>query len=748
MKRRMELFAPGGDIDAIKAAILAGADAIYCGLSKFNARTRAVNISLDDLPGILRLAHHHECKIFITLNIIILESEISAIINLLNKLANTTVDGVIVQDLGLLYLLNRYYKSFNLHASTQMTTHNRGQIAFLSKFDVSRVNLSRELNIHEIKELSLVAHQNRILTEVFVHGSYCISFSGLCYFSSVHGGNSGNRGQCSQPCRNQYVRTAEGKDYPLNLKDNSAYFDLKELYEAGVYSLKIEGRIKKATFVYTVVDAWRKNIQALYSQQKERPDSGALYKVFNRDFSNTFLKGDINKEMFIDNPRDHTIQHLSDSMPFATPEQLEKAHLALYAEKEAMTRSVEEKIGELHTEKVALSIQLTGECGEPLNVSVKSVDYSFNVLSETPLVRKGREALNREMVLKRFKTINETAYYIDELNMNHLDTDLFIPFKELTSLKKRLLFILNGSKENVDPIRLPRLKKSEAMTEQTKLSILISSKDDISLLDENAGDIYFQLPNSFQNRLDEYIDLFLENKKLIPWFPAVIIGENYNLAVKFLSTLNPPKIISNNTGIGYEASKRGIEWIAGPYMNISNSYSVLCLKENLHCKGAFLSNELHRNQIRHINCPEDFELHFSIYHPIVLMTSRQCLFHQVTGCEKNRVDATCIQNCEKESTITTMKKENFFIEKSRGNYHNIYSAKNYLNTAIVRDMPHTFSRFLIDLRNIETETDINVDKSKLIQYFKTYIKRESEPEEILHKLIQQTTCVQYKKGIY
>ena len=563
------------------------------------------------------------------------------------------------------------------------------------------------------------------------------------------------------------MRTAAGKEYPLNLKDNSAFFDIKELYEAGVYSFKIEGRIKKADYVYTVVDALRKNIQAFLTQQKNRADNSALYKVFNRDFSNTFLKGDINKEMFIDNPRDHTIQHLSNSMPLATPEQLEKAHLALYAEKEAMKRSVEEEIKKLHIDKIALNIQLTGKCGEPLNVSVKSVDHSFNVLSETPLVRNGNEALNREMVLKRFKSINETAYYIEKLKMNHLDTDLFIPFKELTSLKKRLLFILNGSKESTTPIRLPQLKKQKAVTGATTLSILISSKDDLPLLDEHSGDIYFQLPSSFHNNLDEYINIFRDNRKLIPWFPSVIIDENYNVAVTLLSALHPPRIVSNNTGVGYEASKRGIDWIAGPQMNISNSYSLLSLKENLNCKGAFLSNELSRNQIRHITCPKDFELHFSIYHPTILMTSRQCLFHQVTGCEKNRIDATCIQNCDKKATITTMKKESFFIEKSRGNYHNIYSARNYLNTAIVKDMPHTFSRFLIDLRNIETETRINVDKAELIHYFETYIKENSErsaqtdtrimyrndptlfeSEKVLHELIQKTTSVQYKRGIY
>ena len=223
MKRKIELLAPGGDIDSIKAAILAGANAVYCGLNKFNARNRASNISFEDLQGIVRLAHKNSCEVFLTLNIIILDSEISALIKLLNRLVNTQIDGVIVQDIGMLYLLSQYFKGLIIHASTQLTTHNKGQIEFLSKLNAQRVNLSRELNINEIKTLTAVAHMNSVLTEVFVHGSYCISFSGICYMSSVHGGNSGNRGRCSQPCRDKYISTAEGNDYPLNLKDNSAY---------------------------------------------------------------------------------------------------------------------------------------------------------------------------------------------------------------------------------------------------------------------------------------------------------------------------------------------------------------------------------------------------------------------------------------------------------------------------------------------------------------------------------------------
>lgn len=745
MNRKIELLAPGGDIDAIKAAILAGANAIYCGLDKFNARNRAANISLDNLQGILRLAHQHDCEIFITLNILIVENEIPALIDLLNKLINTSVDGLIVQDLGMLYLLNKHFKGFDIHASTQMTTHNKGQIKFLSEQSVSRVNLSRELNLSEIKDLATYGHKNQVLTEVFVHGSNCISFSGLCYISSVYGGNSGNRGRCSQPCRDRYLKTPEGKDYPLNLKDNSAFYDLKALYEAGVYSLKIEGRIKKSDYVYTVVNTWKKNIQALFTNQK--PDNSALYKVFNRDFSNTFLKGDIKNDMFIDNPRDHSIQHLSALNPRANADKLEEAHLALYAEKEEVKHSVEEKIKELNADKIPLSIHLYGKCGNKLKLSIETEGSSFELFSETALVKKGSEALNKTMVFKRLKAINDTAYFIEEINMTGLDGDLFIPFKALTVLKKRLLFILNDSKEQVELVHLAKLEKSVLFSEKPKLSVLVASPDELSFCDEDCVDVYFQLPNSLEGKQEVYLELFRKNRSLIPWFPSVIIGEAYQLVVDFLNDLKPAKIVSNNTGIAYEASKKGIAWVAGPQLNLTNSYSLLCLKEKLNCSGAFISNELNRNQIKQIRCSERFDLHYSIYHPIELMTSRQCLFHQVTGCEKNRLDDTCIQNCNKTTTITNLKDSDFFIEKSRGNYHKLYNDKNFLNTAIVEELPQKFSNYMIDLRAIETGTAIHLDKTELIQLFKSVLEGELDSEKKLQESILSTTCDQYKKGI-
>jgi putative protease len=776
MEQKIELLAPGGDVDAIKAAILAGADAIYCGLDRFNARNRAANLSFAELQGILRLAHRNACRVYVTVNIMVLQSEIPALLGLLNKLANTTVDGVIVQDLGVLYLLANYFKGLEVHASTQLTTHNEGQIKFLSRLKVTRVNLSRELSLGEIKALTHVAHEHGVQTEVFVHGSNCLSFSGLCYMSSVLSGNSGNRGRCSQPCRDRYLTTSRGKNYPLNLKDNSAYFDLKELAEAGVDSLKIEGRIKKADYVYTVVDCWNQQLRSYFDDHHLLTDNRALYKVFNRDYSNGYLKGDINRNMFIDSPRDHSIRHLSQIRPYATTAELEKAHLEFYAEKDALKTEVAEKISHLSLAKDPLWVGVSGWLGTPLKVSVRTPDRSFNVYSEGCLVRvaeksqdhacrgmtgvgsrpasqaatKGKqsaECLDSQFLKDRLCALNNADYYIDHLDLASLQADLSLSFKDLNSLKKRLVYMLNGEKEVFEPVQMPRLKRAPAPKNKPRLAILIDSAVDLAFGEQTAAELFFQLPDSFQDVLPELVEMFGHNPNLIPWFPAVLIGADYAVALDFLDQVRPRRLVANNTGIAGEADQRGIPWIAGPFLNIANSFSLLCLKDTFHCAGSFISNEIARIQLKSLIRPDEFRLYYSIYHPILLMTSRQCLFQQVSGCDKVRMTKECLRDCQKSASIARLDQTPLFVEKSLGSYPCLYHSQHCLNTAVVKDFPHSFDHFLIDLREVKTETECELDKLALIVLFERLLAGDVDAEGELRQAIHPTTNAQYAKGV-
>ena len=746
MKRNIEILAPGGDAKAIKTAIYAGADAIFCGLNKFNARNRATNISFEDLQGILRLAHQHDCEIFLTLNIVILDSEIPALIKLLNRLVNTSIDGVIVQDLGLFHILNQHFPTLRVHASTQLNTHNEGQLLFLKSLHAERVNLSRELNINEIKDLTKVAHQEDLKIEVFVHGSYCISFSGQCYMSSLQNGNSGNRGQCSQPCRDRYRTTSAGREYPLNLKDNSAFLDLKELYDAGVDSLKIESRIKEFEYVYTVVNAWRKQVDNYTRGKALSTDKETLYKVFNRDFSNGFLKGKINKEMFIDNPMNHSIAHFSAQQKNIAPLLLEQKLQEMLQEKEALRNTLSQAIEHYDIAKLPLSIHITGKSGKPLYFSISTPDSHFELLSQSLLTDTGTEALTASIIGKRLTAIEDTEYNLEQLTIA-LEGEVYLPFKELTLLKKQLLCKLNDQRQFISPVTVRPLKKTKKKTHIPKLSIIISSTEELNTIDDQDCTIFYHLPNHLDGSVEDYLTLFSTHQELVPLFPAVLIGRDYEAAVQLLEQLKPCLLVTNNTGIGYEAYKRGWSWIAGAQLNLTNSYSLMALKKNFNCKGAFLSQELSKQQLLGIKKPEDFELYYTIYQPLLLMTSRQCFFHQVNTCTKHLIENSCITDCEKKAHITNLKEENYIIEKSKGNYHRIYNESPLLNTELAHDIGDRFTSLVVDINPMTDDSTLHVEKDELIKLFKRHLAKDADATQRLQEAISPSNNTSYTVGV-
>lgn len=752
MSRKIELLAPGGDVEAIKAAVVAGANAVYCGLDTFNARNRASNLSFDDLSGILRLAHKYDCEVFLTLNVVILEQELPSMIKLLNKLVNSGIDGIIVQDLGMFNLVKKYFPSLDIHASTQLTTHNEGQIRFLNKIGASRVNLSRELNIEEIKSLTALSHELGVLTEVFVHGALCIAFSGQCYSSSVSVGNSGNRGRCSQACRDEYEVTQTGNKYPLNLKDNSAYFDLPELVEAGVDSLKIEGRIKGAHYVYTVVDSWRKQINQFVETGKLLPDDSNLHKVFNRDFTNSFLRGHLSKDMFIDNPRDHSVKYAVENSQAISVVQIQEVKDELHEDKNQLGAELRDKIQYLSTAKLPLKLEFSGQLNTPLGITAFVGDNDedakvISIESESLLTATGKSELDEATLRKRFRSFDNSEFALSDYSFSSYEAGLSIPFKDLTALKNKLAFLLNDSVEPIPNIEVPKLDKHPKAAGKPSMSILIANEKDFHLCELTDADIYFKLPESFKKNCTKYIDLLNANPRLIPWFPAVLIGKDYAEAVKILEQVQPKRIVSNNTGIAYKAYEMGIEWIAGPFLNTTNSYALLTLKEELNCAGAFISNEINRMQIRNIARPDNFKLLYSIYHPILMMTSRQCFFQQTVGCKKPTIEDGCMLKCEKATTITNVKGISFSIDKQKGGYPSIYNHEQFLNTDIVNDLSGLFDEFFIDLTNIGAGSKAEQNKAQLIEHFENLLAGNEDAPHQLNELVSISTNAQYSQGL-
>lgn len=770
--RNIELLAPGGDIESIKAAIIAGADAVYCGLDNFNARKRAENLNFEQLCGLLRVAHQHDCQLFLTLNIIVLEHELPALFKLLNQLVNTDIDGVIVQDLGVFEILKHYYPTLEVHASTQLTTHNTGQLSFLQQMGANRANLSRELNLDEISTMSAKAHQLEMLTEVFVHGSNCIGFSGLCYFSSAHGGNSGNRGRCSQPCRDQYQPTEIGAEYPLNMKDNSAFDDLEALVDAGVDSLKVEGRIKKYHYVHSVVTTWRKQIKRLQQKQALSNDKTKLYTVFNRDFTNGYLAGKVGKEMYIDNPRDNAVQHFSaieQSKPQVSADIVQVVKQRLYDKKTLIIDSVGEQIKSLNISKPLIKLAISGQLRTVLTIDVfiaTDKQPSFSVQSTSLLSTANKYQLSKDELTSRFASLNSYKHQLHNIDFSQYFGDVYLSFKELTQMKIAIVRFLNGNKTPIKPVEFNEIKKArlaenpapstaESARSKSTCAILIGNRKDLALYralkQQNKSkrlNVYYAVPDSISCESDKLITLFKAEPELTPWFGPIVLQQEFEAVAHILKSIPQTQIVSNNTGVGFISKQLGIKWIAGPHLNTSNSFSLTSLQKQ-GCNGAFISNELNRKQIKSIHAPHGFSLHYSALHPILLMTSRQCLFLQSAGCDKQVMDDECLSICKKHTTITNVKQVDFVIDKKRRDHNNLIGAELFFNPSIVNEIPNKFDSMLLDLRTIKTKTDFVWPQLDLINAFQDYLQQQTDckSEEQLYQALSVSTRAQYLKGL-
>ena len=285
-KKKPELLAPVGNTESFYAALNGGADAIYMGLQEFNARNRASNFTRPLLQLAVQKAREKGVKVYITLNTLIKNKEIEQVVDVLSFLNSLRVDGIIIQDWGVYYIAHRFFPKLVLHASTQMGIHNSVGVNFAASKGIVRMVLARELTM---PELEIIARQTTSELELFVHGALCYSFSGMCLFSSYAGGQGANRGLCKQSCRRLY-QDGDEQHALFSLKDNQQLGNLKKLIELGIHSLKIEGRMKSADYVYQVCKAYR---MAIDDPQNMEVAAEMLQLDTGREKTSYFLGGSI-----------------------------------------------------------------------------------------------------------------------------------------------------------------------------------------------------------------------------------------------------------------------------------------------------------------------------------------------------------------------------------------------------------------------------------------------------------------------
>ena len=456
MKKGTEILAPAGSYEALVAAVNAGADAVYIGGAKFGARASAKSVSSgeDIIIAGIDYAHHFGVKVYLTVNILLKEKEIEELYDYILPYYKAGIDALIVQDLGVLKLLHELFPNVEKHASTQMSTQAFEAVDILKKYGVTRIVPARELSSKEIKE---IYDKTGIEIESFVHGALCYSYSGQCLMSSLIGGRSGNRGSCAQTCRLEYNLYDEN-DKQLNKKNEKSLLSCKdlcsldilpEIIESGVYSLKIEGRMKSSIYTAGVVSIWRKYVDMYYKLGREG------YKVNDRD-----------KRLLLDlfDRGGHTLgyyeKHNGRDMIALSGKPKERII------NEEFNKYLSEKYVET-TRKIALKAKISLKAGRSIKIKVTTIDdFGFGNIEVDleyghPDYANNRAATKEDIEKQILKTGN-TLYEFKELYID-LEDGLFIPVKLLNELRRLVL-------EEVDKKILNKYRRQE-VTDKTLVDI-------------------------------------------------------------------------------------------------------------------------------------------------------------------------------------------------------------------------------------------------------------------------------------
>lgn len=456
MKKGTEILAPAGSYEALVAAVNAGADAVYIGGAKFGARASAKSVSSgeDVIIAGIDYAHHFGVKVYLTVNILLKEKEIEELYDYILPYYKAGIDALIVQDLGVLKLLHELFPNVEKHASTQMSTQAFEAVDILKKYGVTRIVPARELSSKEIKE---IYDKIGIEIESFVHGALCYSYSGQCLMSSLIGGRSGNRGSCAQTCRLEYNLYDEN-DKQLNKKNEKSLLSCKdlcsldilpEIIESGVYSLKIEGRMKSSIYTAGVVSIWRKYVDMYYKSGRDG------YKVNDRD-----------KRLLLDlfDRGGHTLgyyeKHNGRDMIALSGKPKERII------NEEFNKYLSEKYVE-NTRKIALKAKISLKAGRSIKIKVTTIDdFGFgNIevgLEYGHLDYANNRAATKEDIEKQILKTGNTLYEFKELHID-LEDGLFIPVKLLNELRRLVL-------EEVDKKILDKYRRKE-VTDKTLVDI-------------------------------------------------------------------------------------------------------------------------------------------------------------------------------------------------------------------------------------------------------------------------------------
>lgn len=694
-QRQIELLAPAGSIESFYAAVNSGADAVYLGGKNFNARQSSKNFDNDEMMDIIRYAHNKDVKIYVTLNTVLKDAEILEVLNYAVFLYENDVDAVIVQDLGLLYLIKKHIPDLPVTISTQSTVYDEYGVKFYDRYKVNKIIMARELTLGQIREV--VKNTNTDL-EVFIHGALCACYSGQCYMSSFLGGRSGNRGKCAQPCRLNYnFYDKENNSLVdeldllpvLSMKDFKAGETICELIDAGIKTFKIEGRMKGPEYTASVVEYYRNIIDNHLTEQTVNTDEleSKAISTFSRGYTNGYIKPSPDDEMFARTSSGVKGDDIND----IAEETKDRTEEFSQHRRNNIDFEITLKVGEpavLFANDGANKVTITSKelCETSLKnpVTEEIINEQLGKLGSTIYILENLKITLEDNVFLRKSTLNQMRR--DATEYLYEESALFHDRSDIGEISSETIFNFDTTKTNLKP----------------KISLKINSNEEIDLVDKvKVKRVYipYNLDLEIARKIDD-VEKYL-------WIPNIVSKSEYNLFKKNISLYEElfDGVCVNNVGtLHFFKQKSNLKVHCGSAFNVINTFAVELLKDK-GSDGFTFSVEANIKDMESVmnNIDADVKSEIITYAYAQMMVMKNCPMSLVKNCKN-------VEDCEKCSF-----KDKYALKDRKGIYFNI-ERENRL-THIYNSVPLTligkttdFIRSGIEYYFIDTKWEDNAEE--------------------------------------
>lgn len=693
MEKQIELLAPAGSIESFYAAVNSGADAVYLGGKNFNARQNSQNFDNDEMMDIIRYAHNKNVKIYVTLNTVLKDAEIVEALNYAVFLYENDVDAVIVQDLGLLYLIKKHIPDLPVNMSTQSVVYDEYGVKFYDRYKVNKIIMARELSLGQIREA--VKNTNTDL-EVFIHGALCACYSGQCYMSSFLGGRSGNRGKCAQPCRLSYSFYDKEKSSlvdeldvlpVLSMKDFKAGETIYDLIDAGIKTFKIEGRMKGPEYTASVVSYYRTIIDNYLSGEKQN------LELLEQKAISTFSRGYTNGYLF-PSPEDEMFARTSSGVKGDDISEIEEE-----------VRDKTEEFSRYRRNDVEFEITL--KVGEPATLyatdGLNKVTIKSKELCETSV----NNPVTEEIVNEQLGKLGSSIYNLKSLKIN-LENNVFLRKSTLNQIRREATEYLYEegamfyNRPDIGEIANDKVFNFDIKKTKAKpiISLKINSDEEIELIDKvKIKRVY--VPYKLNLELVRNI----EGVEKYLWIPNIVSKSDYNLFKKNIPLYEElfDGVCVNNVGtFHFFKQKSKLKIHCGSAFNIINTFAVELLKDK-GADGFTFSVEANIKDMESVMSNVTMRSEIITYAYAQLMVMKNCPMSLVKNC-KNKED------CEKCSF-----KNKYALKDRKGVYFNI-ERENRLSH-IYNSVPLTligkttdFIRSGIEYYFIDTKWEENIEE--------------------------------------